>query len=254
MLISVLIIGGLVQFLAHKIYQQQINLVWPYDKHDHIYIYAADESEFRPVYSLDMRIRSQNCPPSLRFRQNGDLRLCGKKTNGPSCDSVTIPTNGQSYSKVLGKIKAYQYGTPDCFYNHPQNIDRPYVDGISITYGSSPRIHVWTYAVAWRQFQAGRNRGNKCPSTGGGDGPWDFVGDDYFCSSGNSGTGGGPLYTKYPLWSNIQGNCSFCGKNDLSFCTELGTSTTDDLELRVCTDENLGNEDIRIETIEFYIG
>ena len=115
------------------------------------YYYAAVASEFRPIYSLDMRIPSQKCPSSLQFRQHGDLRLCGKKTNGAGCDSVTIPTNGQSYSKVLGKVKAYQYGSTDCFVNHPQNIESYYVDGISITYGS-PRKHMWTYAAAWRQF------------------------------------------------------------------------------------------------------
>ena len=216
--------------------------------------YAADESEFRPIYSLDMRIPSQKCPSSLQLREHGDLRLCGKKTNGPSCDSVTIPTNGQSYSKVLGKVKAYQFGSTDCFKNHPQNIDSYYVDGISITYGSPPRKHVWTYAAALRQFIPNNNPTNTCPSTGGGTGPWNFIGDDYFCSSGNPGPNWpSVLYSEYPLWSNIQGNCSFCGKNDLSFCVELEASTTDDLELRVCTDQPLSDEDIRIETIEFYI-
>ena len=216
--------------------------------------YAVDESEFRPVYSLDMRIPSQDCPPSLQFRQHDDLRLCGKMTNGPSCDSVTISTNGQSYSKVMGKVKAYQFGSPDGFQTNPPDIDSYYVDGISITYGSSPRIHVWTYAAALHQFIPGSNPPNTCPSTGNGAGPWDFVGDDYFCSSGNTDRDWSPvLYTKYPLWSNIQGDCSFCGKNDLSFCVELDTSTTDDLELRVCTNEALSNEDIRIESIQLYI-
>ena len=215
--------------------------------------YAADASEFRPIYSLDMRIPSQKCPSSLQFRQHGDLRLCGKKSNGKGCDSVTIPTNGQSYSKVLGKVKAYQFGSPDCFFDHPQNIESYYVDGISITYGS-PRTHVWTYAAAWRQFYPSYNPPDTCPSTGSGAGPWNFVGDDYFCSSGNPGTTwSAVLYTKYPLWSNIQGDCSFCGKDDLSFCRELDASTTDDLELRICTDEGLSNEDLRIEIIEFYI-
>ena len=203
-----------------------------------------------------MTIPSQNCPSSLQFQQHGDLRLCGKKTNGPSCDSIAIPANGQSYKKVLGKVKAYQYGSPDCFQVHPEDIDSYYVDGISITYGSSPRTHVWTYAAALHQFYPGKNIPNTCPSTGGGAGPWDFVGDDYFCASGNPGLGWQPvqLYTQYPLWSSIQGSCSFCGKNDLSFCVELETSTDDDLELRVCTDETLSNEDIRIESIDLYIG
>ena len=202
-----------------------------------------------------MTIPSEDCPSSLQFRQNGNLRLCGKKTNGPNCNSVNIPTNGMSYSKVLGNVKAYQFGSPDCFASHPQNIDSYYVDGISITHGSSPRKHVWTYAVAWRQFTPSNNPINTCPSTGGGSGPWNFVGDNYFCSSGNPGPHwSSTLYSQYPLWSNIQGDCSFCGKGLLSFCVDLESATNDDLELRICTDESLSNEDIRIESIDIYIG
>ena len=202
-----------------------------------------------------MRIPSQNCPSSLQFHQDNNLRLCGKSTNGPSCDSVNIPTNGQSYSKVLGKVRGYQFGSPDCFQLHPQDIDSYYVDGISITYGSSPRTHVWTYAVGLHQFLIpNSNAIATCPGTGGGAGPWDFVGDNYFCSSANPSKNWSPILYTTPLWSNIQGDCSFCGKNDLYFCVELETSTTEDLELRICTDELLPNEDIRIESIDFYIG
>ena len=201
-----------------------------------------------------MSIPSQNCPSTLQFRQHDDLRLCGKKTNGASCDSVTIPTHDLSYSKVLGRVKAYQFGSPDCFASHPQNIESYYVDGISITYGSSPRKHVWTYAAAWRQFIPNKGARNTCPSTGDGDGPWNFVGDNYFCSSANPGPGWRPvLYSAHPLWSNIAGTCTFCGKKKLSFCVDLEASTTDDLELRICTDERLYNEDLRIEKIDFYI-
>ena len=210
------------------------------------------ETDFRHIYSLDMSIPSKDCPSTLQLRVGDNLRLCGKKTNGASCDSVTIPTNGQSYSKVLGRVKAYQFGSPDGF-NNIQNLDSYYVDGISITYGS-PRKHVWTYAASYRQFIPNSPHGSLCPSTGSGTGPWSFVGDNYFCSSGNPGPGwSAKLYSQYPLWSNIQGKCSFCGKNVLSFCVELEASTSDDLELRVCTNERLDNEDIRIETIDFYV-
>ena len=202
-----------------------------------------------------MRIPSQNCPPPLQFHQDDDLRLCGK-SDGRSCDSVNIPTYAQSYSKVLGKVRAYQYASTDAFFGHPQNIETYYVDGISITYGSSPRTHVWTYAVGQHQFVLPLRTSLLacCPSNGYGAGPWDFVGDNYFCSSGNPNNYWSHKLYNTTLWSNIQGNCSFCGKEDLSFCVELETSTTEDLELRVCTDQPLFDEDIRIESIEFYIG
>ena len=132
-------------------------------------------------------------------------------------------------------MRGYQFESPDCFQGHPRDIDSYYVDGVSITYGSSPRTHVWTYAVGIHQFLIPKtHRSATCPSTGDGDGPWDFIGDNYYCSSGNPDNSLlHKLYTT-PLWSNIQGNCPFCGKNDLYFCVELETLTTEDLELRIC--------------------
>lgn len=38
--------------------------------------------------------------------------------------------------------------------------------------------------------------------------------------------------------------------NDLYFCVNLSEPTTDDLEIRVITDEPLANEDVYIESIE----
>ena len=50
------------------------------------------------------------------------------------------------------------------------------------------------------------------------------------------------------LLGNTRGHMQQLGvslvKNGLSFCVELEASTTDDLELRICTDEVLSNEDI----------
>ena len=216
-----------------------------------MYIHTSDGA--RHVYSLDMTIPSENCPSTLKFHQDGNLRTCGKKTNGPSCDSVNINTNGQSYSKVLGRVTAYQFASTDAFANHPQDIDKAYVDGISITYDSSPRKHVWTYASAIHLFAANNNHQNSCPSTGSGDGPWNFVGDNYFCSSGNPGPDWAYVLYTTQVWSNIQGKCSFCGKKGLSFCAELESSTTQNLELRICTDQSLSDEDIRIESVDLYI-
>lgn len=178
-----------------------------------MHTYTADESNFHPVYSLDMRIPGQTCPSTLKFNEDGNLRTCGKKNNGPSCDSVTINTNGQSYSKVLGRIQAYQYASPDAFVNHPQNIDSYYVDGISITYSSGPRKHVWTCAAAVKQFVPNKNGASSCPSTGGGNGPWNLL---KIITSALLATRVqiGHNYVLYPTpqWSNIQGQCSFCGK------------------------------------------
>ena len=118
------------------------------------------------------------------------------------CDSLKINVNGQSYQQVRGTVKAYQFGTTDTFVRWANgrpiggsdDIESPYVDGISITHGQSPRKHVWTYAVGWCQFNEVRDPDPRqfrdlgsCPSTGYAQPRPDFVGDNYFCSSGNPG-------------------------------------------------------------------
>ena len=135
-----------------------------------------------------MAIPGQSCPDGLKL--DTDNVLCGKKT-GRSCDSITISTEGQSYQEVRGKIKAYQFGSPDGFSTSAKdNIDSYYVDGISITYGQSPRKHIWTYAIGFRQFRANNPALPTCPSTGGGQAPPGFVGDNHFCASANRGDPG----------------------------------------------------------------
>ena len=219
---------------------------------------VAQPSEFRHVYSLDMAIPGQTCPNALQLTTSNSLRLCGKKT-GNSCDSIVISTAGQTYQEVRGKVKAYQFGSPDGFHSN-NDINSIYVDGISITNGiSSSRKHIWTYAIGFRQFRPSNPHIGTCPSTGSGRGPPDFVGDSHFCSSANAGDPGqersdwAPVLYPTPLWSNIRGDCSDCGGNDLFFCVRLPAPTCDDLEIRVCADENLDNEDIRIESMDFYI-
>ena len=159
-------------------------------------------------------------------------------------------------SKVFGRIRAYQFGSPDAFNGHTHSIDGIYVDGISVTYGSSPRRYLWTYAIGYRRYYRPNNSpslGSTCPSTGGHAQPT-FVGDDYFCSSGNPGPGWQAVLYTDPLWANIQGDYSFCGfGNNLYFCASLPTSSTADLEVRLCMDQALSDEDVRVETMDFYI-
>ena len=203
-----------------------------------------------------MAIPGENCPSTLKLYTQGSLCLCGKNTNGAGCDSVNITTDGQGYQEVRGKVKAYQFGSPDAFAPSTDDIDSDYVDGVSITHGGSPRQHVWTYAIGvWKNYHAGvANNEHTCPGTGYGDPPPEFVGTNYTCSSANPGPDwDAQLY--YPaLWSNIFGDCaSDCGENPVFFCVKLPESTTDDLELRVCTDQKQKDEDIRIESVDIYI-
>ena len=53
---------------------------------------------------------------------------------------------GVEYSKVCGRVNAYQSSTPDAFTpyfsNRSLSIDDVYVDGVSLTYGQSPCQHI----------------------------------------------------------------------------------------------------------------
>ena len=80
-----------------------------------------------------------------------------------------------------------------------------------------------------------------------------FIGNDYFCESGNPATN---LYTSDPLWDgkdcSIEGNC--CTAPGLPwFHKVLNTTTTDYLELRVCADEVTTEDDVPVSFYELYV-
>ena len=201
-----------------------------------------------------MKDRGQSCPDNWKMSESGSLRMCGKKTDGQSCDSVVISTHGQSYQSVRGRFRAYQFGTPDAFNVKSTDIEDAYVDGISITHGQNPRQHVFTLAVGVVPYHAeGDRKFYTCPNTGYGKPQPTFVADKYFCSSGASSPdiGAGTLLSDTPLWTDGV-NCDEC-MCPRTFCVNLPEKTTDDLELRICTDESLTNEDIRTEMIDLFI-
>ena len=204
-----------------------------------------------------MAIPDRTCPANLKLTKSGPLRVCGKTTNGPGCDSVVIHTYGKKYQNVCGRVRGYQYTSTDAFRRFGgtyATIDDPYVDGVSITYGY-PRKHVWTFASGIVQYaQRDDLKHVTCPAVGGTLQP-EFVANNYFCSSGNPAQGWFGILYDTPLWSSPAGNCqgSECHGDPLLFCVKLPEPTTDDLELRICTDQHLADEDVRIESFDFFI-
>ena len=88
-----------------------------------------------------------SCPQGLAQQVKQGLTLCYR--NDEFCHSISYATFGLSYSQVCGQVLGYQQASPDAFnnyFNHSHGIDSFYVDGVSITYGTSPRNHIWTYA------------------------------------------------------------------------------------------------------------
>ena len=213
------------------------------------------------VANLNMTDPDQQCPANLQLSYTDQsIRLCGRRSVSRSCDSVTFTTYGVQYRQVCGRVRGYQFGSPDAFHCHipsfcPTNINSPYVDGVSITHGASPRKHIWTYAAGVLE---NNNGVSTCPCTGSGASPPAFVGSDYYCESGiSTGSWNRVLYPNDPLWDGqdcggLEGTC--CDFPNLPwFCKELPEPTTDDLEFRICGDEDLSNEDTPIDLVELYI-
>ena len=89
----------------------------------------------------------RTCPQGLTQRTVSGLTLCGR--SGSGCDGTMFSTLGLNYSRVCGQVRGYQQGSTDAFFpslNSGFTVDNTFLDGVSITYGNSPRKHIWAYA------------------------------------------------------------------------------------------------------------
>ena len=188
------------------------------------------------------------------------------------CYSAHFLTNSTSYTKVCGKVLGYQKGTMDCFfpsaYAHgkvnyynsitsSRSLDGVYVDGISITTGN-PRKHVWTYAVGLSDDYNYPQLNCPCAKTPGPDPPM-YVGSHYYCESGNTGIFSGKhaiLFTGDPLWDGAgcrpENSCCYDAGMPWFF-RQFPTTTTGDIEVRICYDEVFSNEAVAVEQIQLYV-
>ena len=217
---------------------------------------------WRRVVYLDMTDPHTTCPSGWNMT-GYSKRTCGRNNTGYwTCSSVTFPVSGGEYSRVCGRIKAYQWGQTLAFYiyHHRQvtTIDGAYACGVSVTHGT-PRNHIWT-------FVAGGAEGN--PSWSGAC-PCDaistigippFVGNDYFCESGvNEPWGSGPRYilnSNDKLWDgeDCLPSSTCCSQHNPPYFTkQLSTPTNDDIEARICLHDSLQLANLAVELVELYV-
>ena len=196
------------------------------------------------VADLDMTDSTQQCPRQFRLITS-PRRVCGKSTGGSSCDATYYETHNLQYNKVAGWATGYQQNTADAFVSVHSNINEPYVDGISITHGY-PRVHIWTYA--------GSHNPNidYCPCTIDASlSQPSFVGSDYYCETASATTdrlwdGEGCTGREFPCCQRVR-ECSGW------FIKNLNAPSTNDIEVRLCTDQKLSDEDIWVERFELYV-
>ena len=208
------------------------------------------------VADINMTRHKENCPTGFREVTSSGKKMCGSR--GTGCVSTSFSSHGVEYSRVCGRIIGYQFGSPDAFWeyhNHQRSIDSYFLDGIVLTYGS-PHCHIWSFAAGYDQYNTGINR---CPCNSGtfpGTIP-PYVQNDYFCDSGYrySNSPSHIYYVNDPLWDGagcVRGSC--CQFNSPPwFCKDLPHPTSEDIELRLCSNENTSNEDTPFEVVEIYI-
>ena len=217
---------------------------------------------WKRVGNLNMSDDSNECPDGWREHKQ-PVRSCGRPDGSVGgCLPTTIKTESFEYSHVCGRIIGYQVNTPDAFNPRPDNIVRDiddiYVDGLSLTHGMNPRKHIWTFAAGSNEF--GDDYGCSCGTASYVPTPYDFVNKNYFCESARNETEGFDNNTGFlaedPLWDGkgcpTDSNC--CNLNSPPwFIAELDSSTSDDIVIRLCMDQQENDEDVAIEEWEIYV-
>ena len=209
------------------------------------------------VANIDMTDSSHTCSQGLKTLTT-PLRMCGRSITSPGCSSATFNLHGIPYTRVCGKIIGYQDKTPNAFQSYSRNrtltIDDTYIDGVSLTHGSKPRKHIWSFAAAFDESQYIIS--SKCPCITGVSipiPPW--VGNDYFCDSAAEQYQW-VFFPEDPLWDGkgCGANSTCCSFNNPPwFSKQLPSPTTDDIEMRLCVDEPSIFDDITVEKVELYV-
>ena len=198
---------------------------------------------WRRVGYLDMTDPSQSCPSGLALKTYPqELRVCGRVSDVNVCGgcwSTFYSTGGSQYSRVCGRIRGYQFGATDAFFNGHQGLDSFYMDGVSLTHGQSgSRAHIWTFAAARHEIYDGRQPTLLCPcATSDAPSPPLFVGNDYFCESGlrSLDTFELTFYPDDPLWDGQNCVNSCCEFNNPPYFTKtLPAPTSDDIVTHLC--------------------
>ena len=184
---------------------------------------------------------------------------CQSLNDNAGCFSTSFTVNGSNYYKICGKLRGYQLSTPDAFApsgGDSRSINDIYVDGVSITLGAD-RKHVWTYAVGVSNGRDHPFPAHNCPCSDlPGTPPPAFVKDHYYCESGNVGIHKYLSFTNDPLWdgSDCVDNNSCCVDPSLPwFIRQFPKAQQDDIEVRICHDQGVGDEDIMVEMVQLFV-
>ena len=228
-------------------------------KTDKLFLADCDMEEgngWMEIANLDIS-KGRDCPKEWRKIKVNDTYACRSPNDAAGCYSTNFTVNGIRYRKVRGLVRGYQKGSTDSVDSRRgvRGIDATYVDGVSITLGN-PRKHVWTYMAGCSDDS--KHPSSNCPcAVHPGPSPPAFVGDHYYCESGRSEGLAGPAYTSDPLWDGagcVNPSNTCCTNAGLPwFLREFPRTHNEDIEVRICTDENYGNEAVLVDQLKIYI-
>ena len=216
----------------------------------HTQLHCGPGPWYRVAY-MNMSNPTEQCPSTWKEYNGNRARACGRPASSSgSCPATPYFTCNQ-YSRVCGRIIGYQLASPDAF----MSSNNQSVDGVIITHGSQ---HIWSYVAGITEHSAA----NACPcsNTNGQPqdvGPPESIGDNYYCESGNSGSGfrRRHLYQDDKLWDGQQceGTCCTGTNSPPWFSVQLPTPTTDTIYVHICCDQGTDDENIPVELIEIYV-
>ena len=206
-------------------------------------------------------IENGNTCPSPWKQMSSPVKACRANSDKAGCYSASFSNTELSYQHICGKVVGYQKGTTDgynvfAYTTYPSKaIDSPYVDGISLTYGT-PRKHLFTYASGVNSGRTSYN-GN-CPcALSPGISPPSFVRDHHYCESGSTNTPpSATVFYSDPLWDGKGCNSgnSCCSQAGMPwFYRDVLAKINDPIEVRICRDQSYGDEGILIRDLELYI-
>ena len=209
---------------------------------------------WRQVFYLNASNEDQSCPGDWNNQTVSRQSIRGCGGSGVSCSSTFGESDElhSTYSKVCGRVIGIGRGSLDAFSRFILNqttIEDNYLDGVSVTHGApGSRTHIWS-------FGAGHPAGvysneARCPCDNSNRTiaplPPSEVGENYFCAT---------THRRDRLWSGSDCNTasSCCSFHNPYFSVQLPTPTTDQIELRICSDQKLSNERALVLFAEMYV-
>ena len=219
---------------------------------------------WRQVVNFDMRKSSETCPTEWSTNTFPERSCSRTNAAEETCDTqVTFEVTGGPYSKVCGRAKGFQFGIGAAFLRSEPGqsqtmIEEAYVHGLSLTHGSDSRQHIWTFAVGLSE--ANPTARTVCPCDASVTRPVPiYVGNDYFCESGNKNEvvrGETRIFYNDALWDgkNCFGDSECCAfQCPPYFFKDLGSPTTNNIDARLCYGYDSVQSNIALQLLEIFV-